>query len=79
MAEIVADKPFLPRQRTLVVIHGNIGAGKSTTLRSLCSKYERYVAMGSFVEAADASGDRGPLLSICGGQSSRYAGIVRQY
>ena len=49
MAEIVADKPFLPRQRTLVVIHGNIGAGKSTTLRFLSSKYERYVATGEVV------------------------------
>ena len=49
MAEIVADKPLLPRQRTLVVIHGNIGAGKSTTLRSLSSKYERYVATGEVV------------------------------
>ena len=46
MAEIVADKPFLPRQRTLVVIHGNIGAGKSTTLRFLKRKYQRYIDTG---------------------------------
>ena len=75
MAEIVADKPFLPRQRTLVVIHGNIGAGKSTTLRFLSSKYERYVATGEVViipEPVEDWIDAG-LLQASGYDGSRRA------